>query len=128
MIAKKGKNRNKKKFSFNFFSILLGFLLLIIGFLVFSNINIALRRIELIQKIETIRKEIQFLETENQKLEDGIARVDDKDFLEKKAREELGLKRPGEGVIIISPTQEELEKQVEKEKGFWQRALERLGF
>ena len=129
MITKKKKNRNKNTRHFKFFSILFVFLfLLIIGFLIFSNINITQKRVGLIKRIEELRKEVRVLETENQRLQDEIIRAGGKDFLEEKAREELGLKKPGEEVVIISPLQEEVEKPIEKEKGLWQRIWKRLGF
>ena len=127
MITKKKKNKNKNSYHFKLFSILLGFLaLFIIGFLVFSNINIGLRRAELTARIEGLRKEIQVLEEKNQKLQNKINRADGKDFLEQKAREDLGLKKPGEEVVIISPFPKEEKPIKPEEKSFWQRIWEKL--
>jgi len=127
MIAKNKKNRNKKKHD-SFFLILFSLLiLLVIGFFIYTNINIGQRRTELIKRINVLRNEIQALEQENQKLQEGIIRADSQDFLEEKAREELGLKKPGEEVIVVIPIEKEIEKTIEKEKSFWQKIWQRLG-
>jgi cell division protein FtsL len=129
MITKIKKNRNKKSYRFPFLSVLFGFLaLLIIGFLIFSNINIAQRRAELTGRIEVLRKEIQVLKEENQRLEAEIKRAKQKDFLEEKAREGLGLKRPGEEVVIISPIEKEIKEPVEERKDFWEKIWKKLRF
>jgi cell division protein FtsB len=120
MITKINKNKNRHHFTL--FSIFFGILvLLIIGFLLFSNINLAWRRAELINKIEILRKEIKTLEEESQKLRDGIRRAKEEGFLEEKAREELGLKKPGEEVVVILSPKEEIEKPIEERKSFWER-------
>ena len=131
MITKNKKNRNKKRkkgYSL-FFPFLFSLLILLaVIFLIYTNINIGQHRAELTERINVLRKEIQILEEENQRLEEKITRVDQKDFLEERAREELGLKRPGEEVVVISPIEEAAEKSIEKEKSFWQRIWQGLGF
>jgi cell division protein FtsL len=125
MITKIKKNKSKSQFLF--FSFLFGFLfLLIISFLIFSNLNLHSRRVELIERIEILRNEIQILKEKNQKLQSEIKRAEQKDFLEEKAREELGLKRPGEEVVVILSPSKEKEKPVEK--NFWEIILEKFGF
>ena len=141
MIAKIKKNRNRdrtrnrrknkaKQISL-FFYILISFLVLLItGFLIFTNVNIARRRAELTERAEELRKEIQILEQKNQELQAKIARVGEPDFLEEKAREKLGLKKPGEEVVVILPIKEEVEElvEVEEEKNFWQKIWNWFGF
>ena len=130
---KKNRNRDKRRKGINqtslFFSILISFLiLLIIGFLIFTNVNIALRRAELTERVEELRKEIQILEQKNQELQTKIVRAGKPDFLEERAREELGLKKPGEEVVLILPIEKDVEKSIEEEKTFWQKFWEKLGF
>ena len=130
---KKNRNRDKRRKGINqtslFFSVLISFLiLLIIGFLIFTNVNIALRRAELTERAEELRKEIQILEQKNKELRAKIIRAQEPDFLEEKAREELGLKKPGEEVVVILPIEEDVEEPVEEEKSFWQKIWEKLGF
>ena len=128
---KKNKNRGRNRITQTslFFFILIGFfVLLITGFLIYTNINIALRRAELTERAEELRKEIQILEQKNKELRAKIIRAQEPDFLEEKAREELGLKKPGEEVVVILPIEEDVEEPVEEEKSFWQKIWEKLGF
>lgn len=97
--SKKGETRQTI-----FFSIFLGCLILIvIGFLVISNWKINQKRVELRSQIEALRKEIQILEEKKQELEAGISQTKGEEYLEKEAREKLGLKKPGEEVVAILP-------------------------
>lgn len=120
----KAENAKKK---FNFFNLLFIFLFLISGFLIFTNINIGLRRMELVKRINFLRTEVQTLEEKNRELKRDIARADTKDFLEERAREELGFQLPGEEVVVISPIQaraggegEGGEENGRRGRGFWQ--------
>ena len=128
MIAKIKKNKKLQYSSFIFPVFIGGLFLLAIGFLIFSNLNISRRRAELTERIEFLREEIQVLEEKNQELRVGINRADQEDFLEEKAREQLGLKKPGEEVVVILPPKIVEEELAEKEKGFWQKIWEKLGF
>ncbi len=126
MIA---KNKKKKRhYRSLFFLIFLGFLvLLILGFLISVNLNIGGRRAELIERIESLKKEIQALEGENLELEAGIKRAGGEAFLEEKARMELGLKRPGEEVVVILSSEIEAKEEPEK-KTFWEEIWRWLDF
>ncbi len=127
MIAKMKKNKNLHC-SLPLFPIFIGGLfLIVIGFLIFSNFNIGRRRTETIERIEVLREEIQILEEKNQELRVEISRAGGEDFLEEKAREQLGLKKPGEEVVVILAPEIE-EKPVEKEKTFWEKFWGKLGF
>jgi len=121
----------KKKGNIFFLSLFLILSIGIIGFLVFSNWKINQRRTELQKKIEILKKEIQILEKKNQQLEVGISEIKTKDYLEKVAREQLNLQYPGEKVVVIAKKEEEEEKEeeeIKKEKNFWQKFLEKIGF
>ena len=57
----------------------------------------------------------------------GISQSQTQDYLEKEARERLGLKKPGEEVVAIKKIQsEEGTKEVKQEKNLWQKILEFL--
>ena len=126
MIAKRRKK--KKSLQGIFFSILVIFFVLsITALLVVSNFKIRERRKELISQIETLEKEIQNLEKTNQEMKAGILESQTQDYLEKEAREKLGLKKPGEEVVAIKKIQSEEEKKEQKEeKSLWQKFLEFL--
>ncbi|PIY90711.1 MAG: hypothetical protein COY72_02040 [Candidatus Nealsonbacteria bacterium CG_4_10_14_0_8_um_filter_35_10] len=124
MIAKKQKK--KKSFQEIFLSVLFVFFTLaIIGLLAVSNFKIRERRKELLSQIETLEKEIQNVEKKNQELKAGISESQTEDYLEKEAREKLGLKKPGEEVVAIKKIQsEEKQKEQKEEKSLWQKILE----
>jgi len=126
MIAKKQKK--KKSFQEIFLSVLFVFFTLaIIGLLAVSNFKIRERRKELLAQIETLEKEIQNAEKKNQELKAGISESQTEDYLEKEAREKLGLKKPGEEVVAIKKIQsEEKQKEQKEEKSLWQKILEFL--
>jgi len=126
MIAKRRKK--KKSFQEIFLSVLFVFFTLaIIGLLTVSNLKIRERRKELLSQIETLEKEIQNVEKKNQELKDGISESQTEDYLEKEAREKLGLKKPGEEVVAIKKIQsEEKQKEQKEEKSLWQKILEFL--
>ena len=112
------KSRRFRKYSHQiiFFSVLIGSLLvLVIGFLIFSNLKISQRRAELTTKIEDLKKEIQIFEKKNQELRAGITKTLSESYWEERIREQ-GYKKPGEEQIVILPS-EEVEK--EEEKTFW---------
>ena len=124
MIAKRRKK--KKSFQEIFLSVLFVFFTLaIIGLLAVSNFKIRERRKELLAQIETLEKEIQNAEKKNQELKAGISESQTEDYLEKEAREKLGLKKPGEEVVAIKKIQsEEKQKEQKEEKSLWQKFLE----
>ena len=124
MIAKRRKK--KKSFQEIFLSVLFVFFTLaIIGLLAVSNFKIRERRKELLSQIETLEKEIQNAEKKNQELKAGISESQTEDYLEKEAREKLGLKKPGEEVVAIKKIQsEEKQKEQKEEKSLWQKFLE----
>ena len=124
MITKRRKK--KKSFQEIFLSVLFVFFTLaIIGLLAVSNFKIRERRKELLSQIETVEKEIQNVEKKNQELKAGISESQTEDYLEKEAREKLGLKKPGEEVVAIKKIQsEEKQKEQKEEKSLWQKILE----
>lgn len=126
MIAKKFKK--KKSFQTTLFQILFGlFAIALAIFLIISNLRINKRRQELISQIEFLEKEIQIFEEKNQQLKAGIAQTESESYLEKEARERLGLKKPGEEVVVIKKVESE-EAEKPEEKSFWDKVWEKLKF
>jgi len=122
------KNRKLKKGNFSqpiFFSVFLAILVLvIIGFLVISNFKINQKRDELRSQIEALEKETRVLEEEKQRLKAGILEAQTEEYLERKARESLGLRKPGEEVVVVLPPKESQEDLKEEKKNFWQKLLD----
>jgi cell division protein FtsB len=102
------------------FSTILGVLvLLVISFLVVSNLRIMHRRAELNSRLQNLKEEVQRLQEKKRQLEAGILQVSDEEFLEKEARERFNLKKPGEEVVTILPPEGGEESQEAKEKDWW---------
>lgn len=127
------KIKNKKNYSINKEIILTRFLavvLLILGlFLAFSNIQMARRRNELLSQSEKLADEIDRL----QKTSDDLTLINDisgtQDYIEKQARENFQLQKPGEKVIAIIPAQDKKENDSENnQESWWQSFLKKLGF
>lgn len=128
MITKFKKTKKRKSYQSIFFSTILTlFILIVIGYLVFSSIKINQRRVELTSRIETLKKEIIILEEKNQEMERKVSQSESEDYLEKVAKESFGLKKPGEEVVVITKNEEE-EEEIIKEKSFWQKILEKFKF
>ena len=71
-------------------------------------------------RIESLRKEIQILEEKNKELKEEISQSGSEEYLEKVAREQLGLKAPGEEVIVINKEEKEEQPEIKQnEKNFW---------
>lgn len=109
-------------------SLILGILfLIIIVFLVFSNLKINKRRAELSQKISQLKKEIQMLQEKNDRLKASLEDVGDSEYAEKILREKGLYKKKGEKVIVVLPSQEKPKKiEEKKEESFWDKILKKL--
>lgn len=98
----------------------------LIGFLAVSNLRINKKRTELQSQIERLETEIKTLEEKKEKLQAGISAGESESFLEKEAREKLGLKKPGEEVVVVMPPKENSDGKAQENKTFWQKFLEIL--
>ncbi len=128
---KKKQNRNivKNKFFVKIFGVLI---LIIFLSLAYADFKIYKTKQKLITQLNDYKKQIEEIEKRNKNLEEGIAKSDDKDFIEKVAREEFGMQQPGEKVVaFIMPEQNNQESGEPFKKnpfnylsdwlgGFWQ--------
>ena len=125
MIAKKGHFKNDDSSESKFLPIILGVLfLVIIGFLVVSNFRINKKRTELQSQIKSLGDQIKTLEEKKAKLQAGITASESEAFLEKEARDKLGLKKPGEEVVVVIPSKEESAAPTTTEKNLWGKILQ----
>lgn len=72
------------------------------------------RNLRLKQEVTKIQREIQAMELRNAELEKEIMRMQSPEHVERVAREELGLVKPGETLYILSQPLDEDAVQVEK--------------
>ena len=119
MVAKLKKREKSKNFQTIFSFALVGLAVLsIAGFFIFQNIKVNQQRVKLTeiellkkQRAEEVEKKREFLKAE-------IAKIDDKEYIEKLIREELNLQKGGEqAVAFVLPEKNEEEK--EQEGNFW---------
>lgn len=90
------------------------FLLLLI-LLSFANIGNYRKRNKLISQIKTMEEKISGIKAENDRTEQNIQKVNDDSYVEKVAREELDLQKPGEKVYSFIRTTEREEQNSVKE-------------
>lgn len=93
-----GIHFNKKKIAIVFWTIF-GFWF--IFFLLYSNIKMFQKRTELDKNLETLDSTIESMTKEKDSLSFSLGETDSSDYLEKVAREDLGMQKPGEQVVII---------------------------
>ena len=68
-------------------------------FLMMANVRIYKKKVELNAQVESLKNKIQETKRKNDNLQEGILRVNDEKYIEKVAREELDLQKPGEKII-----------------------------
>lgn len=126
MISKSRRIRKGNSHQTIFFSILIGSLLvLVIGFLIFSNLKISQRRADLTARIEDFKKEIQILEKKNQELRAGITQTESESYWEERAREQ-GLVREGEKQVVIVPSEGSQREEGGRAQNLSERVLEKI--
>ena len=123
MIAKNKENKKKGvKYIFLSLVIIIGFVILIV-ILINANTRVTEKRNQYISRISELKQEIEETENRKEELEKALAQVGSRESLEKIAREQLGMKNPGEEVVVISKEEEDYssERSLEDEekKNFW---------
>lgn len=95
------------------------FLLLLI-LLAFTNIGNYRKRNNLISQIKTMEEKISGIKAENDRIGQNIQKISDDNYVEKIAREELDLQKPGEKVYSFVRTAEQQgnEEQVKPASGW----------
>lgn len=99
-------------------------LYLLVLLLIFALVSLGReinRRLSLKGELVSLEGQIATLETENQKLIDEIEKAKTDYFKERAARLNLGLQRPGEQVIVISPQDNGLQESESETRYFEQK-------
>lgn len=125
MIKKtKDKKRKKLKEDIVFQVIFLILTLFFVGYLAFSSFKIGKKRTELTEKINSLKKEIDFLELEKERLEAGISQTEKESYWEERVREQ-GFVREGENPVVIVPP-EGSKEEVEETQSFSEKILNKI--
>lgn len=113
MLSKKGKkvkrgiHIDKRKLSIFFWSI---FCVWFVGFLLYSNAKIFQKRTDLGNELEKLDNSVETLSKEKDSLKFSLGETYSDEYLERVAREDLGMQKPGEKVVVIKKSGSEEEK------------------
>lgn len=88
--------------------------------LVVANIKIYQKKEKLIAQIENLKNKIESIKNENEGLRQGILDTNKEEYIEKVAREQLDLQKPGEKVVSFIKEDEKPEQSRQPAKNFLQ--------
>ena len=89
------------------------FILFILAVLIIGNIRIYQKRQEFLVQVASLENQIKDMENRNNNLKQGISKTNDGQYIEKIAREELDLQKPGEtAVSFVVPEDESQDANV----------------
>jgi len=123
MVTEKSKNRkfNKERFfNISFFVIVLS----VFTFFLFSNINIAKKRLSLISEIESLEEAMNKLEEEKAMLEDGLSSTETDDYWEGVIRDQGYIKEGEESVVVLLSDDQGFQKN--EDISFFESLLEKI--
>lgn len=102
----------------------LGVLIGIVFFgLIVATTRVHNKKKQLEAHLESLEQKVEQMQVKNDNLKEGISESDNPEYIEKVAREELGLQQPGETVIsFIAPESQEIPKEV-KQQNILQRMI-----
>jgi len=87
----------------------------IFGFLVYQNVRLQAKRLDLTERVEVFHAQVSGFEEENQRMETEIDEIQTEEYQEKVLREKGLYRRPGEEVVtILAPEEPERKLPVEE--------------
>lgn len=119
MVADFNKKQNRDFFSEKFWFRAAGILFMVIALLlVVADFKMYQKKKELDAKVSDYKKQIGQIEKRNTTLKEEIANSDNPNYIEKIARNEEGMQKPGEKVVsFVMPVRPK--KTTEKTENFW---------
>ncbi len=94
------------------------FILIVTIVLIVADVKIYLKRKQFQVEVFKYEQRIKELKDRNKKLEEEIANSDDIDYIEKVAREEQNMQKPGEKVVSFVMPQQKIEQ--DSKNYFWE--------
>ena len=91
--------------------------ILVLGLLGAMAIEPTRQLLEQRERISTMASDLAEIERSNDRLAARIDRLKDPDFLEQRAREQIGLVRPGETAIVVMPPSKRMAQKASARKG-----------
>jgi cell division protein FtsB len=117
------KVRNKEE---RFFQVVLFLLtLFLIGYLSISNYRINKKRAEIAEEVNILMGQVRVLEDKKEVLETGISETEKDSYWEEKVREQGYIKEGEHSVVVIPPSETEIE-QGEQENSFSQKIWQKI--
>lgn len=84
---------------------------LVLGLLGAMAIEPTRQLVEQRERISAMASDLSEIQRSNNRLAARIERLQDPDFIEQRAREQIGLVRPGETAIVVMPPSKRMEKE-----------------
>ncbi len=126
MITKYSGGEKEKNKGERFFQIVLFLLtLFLIGYLSISNYRINKKRAEIAGEVNILMGQVRALEDKKEVLEIGISETEKDSYWEEKVREQGYIKEGEHSVVVIPPSETEIE-QKEQESSFSQRIWQKV--
>ena len=120
MVAKKRKKFNFKKIKEIFIFLLISFLVVL---LIVACFNIFQKRMATEKELNILNEELNQLSKENDLLNYTLGETYSDEFLERIAREELGMQKPGETIYIIKKEIDGVELVEKENYSFFERII-----
>jgi len=93
-------------------------------FMIVADIRVYKKKQNLISQVSALQNKIQEIKMRNENLQKGIANIDDSEYIEKIAREELGLQKKGESVVaFVMPEAQAIKEQENLDNSFSAKLL-----
>lgn len=121
---KKKQNRPFKRFLLILGGILT---LMVVILLVVANIKIYYKKKNLFSQIESLKGRVESIKNENENLRQGISDTNKEEYIEKVAREQLDLQKPGEKVVSFIKEDNQQQQNEEGEKNIFQVWFDWIG-
>lgn len=121
---KKNQKKNTGKRFLTYLGAFFAFFILVI--LIINNIKIYHKRQEFLAQVESLKTQIKNIEEKNSNIKQATSKTNDSAYIEKVAREELDLQKPGEKAVSFvmpegKPTNDE--NQPKNNLRAWFKAL-----
>ena len=112
MISDSNKKQKREVFRRVFYFVGAAILFLVASaILIYADVKIYKEKQKLNAQLDGYKKQIQEIQDRNKSLKEGIVQADDSNYVEKIAREELDLQKPGEKVVtFVMPPQQPKEE------------------
>jgi cell division protein FtsL len=123
MVAKLKENKKRRRGRSLFLSVAVAVLFFsAVAFLIVNDLKVSRRRAELKAQISALKAEIEEAKKKKAELESQISQVGNRENIERVARDQLNLKKPGEEVVVVKKKERVGALEDKKEnKSWWEK-------